>query len=153
MIKTNFKNVAISLLILLVVITGLSVLDSVLQTSGEESTKIRVTVVDLNDKPVHNAEIHIGDVVFLTDNKGLSPTIELDNLQNVYDNAISSWCTVTVVAKRDGFVPAVVVNCVVYCAQTRWLTIRLYQKDESDLPYVCYVESPPNDYLQDLVEK
>lgn len=153
MIKANFKNIVISLLVLLVVITGLSVLDSVLQASSEEATKIRVTVVDLLDKPVHNAEVCIGDLVFLTDNKGLSPTIELSYLQNAYDNAITSWCTVTVVAKREGFVPAVVVNCVVYRAQTRLLTIRLYQKDESDLPFVCYVESPPNDYLQNLVSK
>ncbi len=153
MIKANFKNIAMSLLILLVVVCGLSVLDGVWQASSEESTKIRVTVVDLFDKPVHNAEVCIGDLVFLTDNKGLSPTIELVDLQNAYDATISSWYTVTVVAKKDGFVPAVVVNCVVYHAQTRWLTIKLYQKDESDLPFVCYVESPPNDYLQNLVTK
>lgn len=153
MIKATFKNIALSLLILSLVIVVLTTVDRVADVSASQSdTYLRVTVLDLDDKPVHNAKITVGKDSFFTDNKGLSPTIRLDSPQNSYDSAITDWYTVNVCVQGSGFVSALVFNCVVYNAQTRRLTVRLYTKDSSNLPYVCYVESPPNDYVKGLLK-
>lgn len=153
MIKANFKNVAIVLSVLFVTLVFFAIFDEVSAVNVSESvTYLRVTVVDLNDKPVHGAEIGVGDVEFFTDNKGLSPTISLPFETNSYDSSITEWFTVNVVVTKEGYVPTVVVNCVVYDNQTRQLKVKVYPSDESDLPYVCYVESPPNDYLKSLIE-
>lgn len=117
----------------------------------QSETYLRVSVVDLDDKPVHNAKITVGEESFFSDNKGLSPTIRLESLHNSYDSSISSWHTVNVSVQATGYVSALVFNCVVYDAQTRRLTVRLYAKDSSNLPYVCYVESPPSEYVKDLL--
>lgn len=153
MIKANFKNVAIVLSVLFVTLVFFAIFDEVSAVNVSESvTYLRVTVVDLNDKPVHGAEIGVGDVEFFTDNKGLSPTISLPFETNSHDSSITEWFTVNVVVTKEGYVPTVVVNCVVYDNQTRQLKVKVYPSDGSDLPYVCYVESPPNDYLKSLIE-
>lgn len=153
MIKANFKNVAIVLSVLFVTLVFFAVFDEVSAVNVSESvTYLRVTVVDLNDKPVHGAEIGVGDVEFFTDNKGLSPTISLQFETNSYDSSITEWFTVNVIVTKAGYVPTVVVNCVVYDNQTRHLKVKVYPSDGSDLPYVCYVESPPSDYLKRLIE-
>lgn len=153
MIKANFKNVAIVLSVLFVTLVFFAVFDEVSAVNVSESvTYLRVTVVDLNDKPVHGAEIGVGDVEFFTDNKGLSPTISLQFETNSYDSSITEWFTVNVIVTKAGYVPTVVVNCVVYDNQTRHLKVKVYPSDGSDLPCVCYVESPPSDYLKRLIE-
>ena len=116
-------------------------------------TAIKVRVVDLDNNPVHNAEIKIDGQVFYCDNNGNSPIIELTNLTNCYDNQIDGWFTQTVVITKDGFVPTVVLNCVVFDKQTRKLLVKIYPLDQSNLPYVCYVETPPSDYINQLVVK
>lgn len=154
MIKANFKNIALSLAVLLVVIVLFSVLDSVLEVGvASVQTYLRVAVVDLNEQPVHDATISVCNLKFLTDNKGLSPLIELPTVVNKYDSAITDWFAVNVVVIKDGYVPTVVTNCIVYCAETRRLTVKVFSNDGSDLPFVCYVESPPNDYLKSLIEQ
>ncbi len=153
MIKANFKNVAFSLAVLFAVLVCFIVLDGAMAVNAANSkTLLRVTVVDLYDQPVHGAEVSVCDLKFLTDNKGLSPTIELPVVENGYDSSITDWFAVNVTVTKDGYVPTVVVNCVVYCDDTRKLTVKIYPKDGSDLPYVCYVESPPSDYLKSLIE-
>lgn len=152
MIKASFKNVAIVLSVLFVALVFFAVFDEVSDVNVSESvTHLRVTVVDLNDQPVHGASVAVGDVEFFTDNKGLSPTISLPFATNFYDSSITEWFTVNVVVTKEGYVPTVVVNCVMYDKQTRQLKVKVYPSDGSDLPYVCYVESPPNDYLQSLI--
>ncbi len=153
MIKANFKNVAVSLVVLLVAIVFLVTLDGALNVSAVENSTLRVTVLDLNDCPVHNAEVSVCGMKFFTDNKGLSPTISLPQTTNCYDEAITEWFSVNVVVTKDGYVPTVVVNCVIYENQTRKLTVKIYASDSSDLPLVCYVESPPNEYLQQLISQ
>lgn len=130
----------------------LAVVDTYSDTSvSTAETHVKVTVVDLNGAPIHNAQISIDGQSFYTDNKGLSPAIDIDNLSNCYDSAITVWGTVTVVVQKDGYTPAFVLNCVVYSGQTRKLTVKIYPLDSSDLPYVSYVESPPDDYLKSLL--
>lgn len=153
MIKANFKNVAVSLVLLFVVIVLLVTLDGVLNVDATENSGLRVTVVDLNDEAVHDAEVSVCGMRFFTDNKGLSPTISLPKTANCYDEAITDWFAVNVVVTKDGYVPTVVVNCVIYENQTRRLTVKIYPNDGSDLPFVCYVESPPNEYLQQLISQ
>lgn len=150
--KTTLKSVAVALTILAVVVILLTVADGGL-TKQTASTKtfLKVTVVDLNGAPVHNAQVTVLGNTFNTDNKGLSPAMELDNPTNCYDENITEWRTVTVVVQKDGFAPAVVFNCVVYSGQTRKLTVKLYNADGSELPYVTYVESPPDDYVKQLL--
>lgn len=139
---------------LAVVVALLTVIDGGLARSVSSASKtyIKVTAVDLDGNPVHNAQVTVNGNTFNTDNKGLSPAMELSSLTNCYDDAIAEWKTVTVVVKRDGYVPALVFNCVVYVGQTRKLTVKLYPVDGSNLPYVSYVESPPDEYIQGLIK-
>lgn len=117
-----------------------------------DSTSIRVTVLDVADNStVHNATVDISITTeFFTDNTGLSPTIELPTVANMYDSSITEWYCVDVVVTKSGYVPTIVVGCVLYQGQLRTLTVYLYQ-DDGSLPYVCYVESPPSSYLESLV--
>lgn len=150
--KATFKSVAVALSILAVVVIVLMAVDANTATDVlSKKTYIRVTVVDLDNTPVHNAKVTIGEQSFNTDNKGLSPNVELNNLTNCYDGDIAEWKTVTVAVQKDGYAPAVTFNCVVYINQTRKLTVKLYPADGSDLPYVTYVESPPDDYVKQLL--
>ena len=150
--KATFKSVAVALAILVVVVGVLAAVDANANAAvAVSNTYIKVAVVDLNGAPVHNAKVTVGEVSFYTDNKGLSPSIELATLSNSYDASITEWGTVTVKVEKDGFVPTFVFNCVVYNGQTRKLTVKTYTKDGSELPYVSYVESPPDDYIKSLL--
>ena len=150
--KATLKGVAIALSILAMVIVILSAVDAANDvTVSATDTYVKIAVVDLNDEPVHNAGITIGAQNFFTDNKGLSPSIELSQYTNCYDSKITEWGTVTVIIEKDGYTPTFVFNCVVYAGQTRKLTVKVYPKDASELPYVSYVESPPDDYIQSLI--
>ena len=150
--RATFKNVAVALAILVVIVGVLSAVDANNNVAvAVTNTSIRVAVVDLNGAPVHNAKVTVGEASFFTDNKGLSPSIELATLSNSYDAAITEWGTVTVVVEKDGFVPTFVFNCVVFNGQTRKLTVKTYAQDGSELPYVSYVETPPDGYVQNLL--
>ncbi len=150
--KATLKNVAAALALLAMVMVVLVAVDKANGiTVAANNTHIKITVVDLNNNPVHNAKVTVSGKSFYTDNNGYSPSIELQDLLNSYDADIKEWGTVTVVVEKDGFVPSVVVNCVAYSGQTRKLTVKMYCIDESELPYVCYVESPPDDYLKTLL--
>lgn len=152
MIKSTLKNVALSLIVLTMIVVVLVAIDNANNVNVSQSdTYLRVTVVDLDGNPVHNAEVSVGGTKFLTDNKGLSPTIQLTDLTNCYDSTITDWYTLNVVVKKDGFVPAAVFNCVVYFNDTRRLTVKIYEDDGSKLPYVCYVESPPDSFVSDML--
>lgn len=150
--KATLKGVAIALSILAMVIVILSAVDKANDlTVSATDTTIKIAVVDLNDEPVHNAKITLCGQSFYTDNKGLSPLIELTQYTNCYDSSIMEWGTVTVVIEKDGYSPTFVFNCVVYSGQTRKLTVKVYPQDSSELPYVSYVESPPDDYVKSLL--
>lgn len=151
--KATYKNVAISFAFIAVVLVVLTAIDSANSVPANKSaTSVRVTVVDLSDTPVHNAQVSVLGQTFNTDNYGCSPVIELANLENSYDKSIADWFTANVVVKKDGYVPAVVFNCVLYKGQNRKLTVIIYPADQSELPFVCYVESPPSSYVKQLVE-
>ena len=150
--KATLKNVAIAVAILMMVVVVLTAIDKASDIGVSASkTAIKVTVVDLDNNPVHNAVVNVNGKTFFCDNNSNSPLIELDNLTNCYDKNITTWHTQTVVVTNDGFVPTVVLNCVVFDKETRKLTVKIYPNDQSDLPYVCYVETPPGDYLEGLV--
>ena len=150
--KATLKGVAIALSILAMVIVVLSAIDAATNvTVSATNTYVKVAVVDLNDAPVHNAKVTVDNQSFFTDNKGMSPSIQLTQYTNCYDTQITAWGTVSVVIEKDGYTPTFVFNCVVYDGQTRKLTVKVYPKDASELPYVSYVESPPDDYIKSLL--
>ena len=150
--KTTLKNVAIVVVALAMVLVVLSAIDKASDIGVSASkTAIKVTVVDLDNNPVHNAVVTINGSTFFCDNNGNSPAIEIENLHNSYDKSITAWHTQTVVITKDGYVPTIVLNCVVFDKETRKLTVKIYPIDESKLPYVCYVETPPSDYINQLV--
>lgn len=152
--KATFKNIGVALCLLAMVMAVLLAVDKASDVAAiNTKTYIKVTVVDENGIPVHNAQITVNGQSFFTDNKGVSPAIELTELTNCYDENIAAWRTTTVIAQKDGYVPSIVFNCVVYDAQTRKLTVKIYQKDSSELPCVTYVESPPEDYVKSLLKK
>lgn len=152
--KATIKSVAVALTVLAVVVAILAVVGGGItkNVSANNKTYLRVSVIDLDGTPVHNAQVTVNSCSFNTDNKGLSPAIELDSLVNSYDSSITDWGTVTVTVTKADYAPAVVFNCVVYNGQTRKLTVKVYPVDGSDLPYVTYVESPPNEYVQGLIK-
>ena len=150
--RATFKSVAVALAILAVVVGVLAAVDANSNMAvAVANTYIKIAVVDLDGSPVHNAKVTVGEVSFYTDNKGLSPSIELATLSNSYDATITDWGTVTVVVEKEGYVPTFVFNCVVYNGQTRKLTVKTYTQDGSELPYVSYVETPPDGYVQQLL--
>lgn len=154
MIRLTKYNFIISTLVLLLVVGCLMLVDnSTVDVVASDSTRIRVTVVDVLDgSAVHNATVDISVTTeFFTDNTGLSPTIDVPIVANMYDSSITDWYCVDVVVTKDGYVPTVVVGCVLYTSQLRQLTVYLYQLDSASPQYVCYVESPPSDYLLSLV--
>lgn len=151
--KATIKSVAVALAILASVMGVLIAVDA----SGNmavavSNTSIKVAVVDLDGVPVHNAKVTVGEASFFTDNKGLSPSIELATISNSYNSSITEWGTVTVLVEKDGYAPTFVFNCVVYNGQTRKLTVKIYSQDGSELPYVSYVEAPPDGYVQGLLK-
>lgn len=151
--KATLKNVTIALSILAVVVSVLLVYDAVALPASGKATYLRVTVVDLGGNPVHNAKVTMQNMCFLTDNKGRSPAFDASSLTNIYDETLSEWKTATIAVSCEGYVPAVALNCIVQTGQTRNVTVKLYRADDSDLPVVCYVESPPDAYLQSMFEK
>lgn len=153
MFKATLKSVAVALSVLAAIILILTAVDGAQNmTASAKNTFVKVAVVDLDGNPVHNAEVTVEEQTFFTDNNGLSPSIELKTLSNSYDPSVAEWGTVTVTVVGKGYIPTFVFNCVVFRNQTRQLTVRIYPEDASELPYVTYVESPPNDYLQHLLQ-
>ena len=152
--KATIKNVAVALAILAAVMGTLVAVDASSEVAvAVTNTFVKVAVVDLDGAPVHNAKVTVGGASFYTDNKGLSPSIELAKLSNSYDVSITEWGTVTVMVEKDGYAPTFVFNCVVYNGQARKLTVKVYPQDGSELPYVSYVETPPEDYIKGLLSK
>lgn len=152
--KATFRNIAFALVILAAVLSVLAVVDrsnEQVQTVKSD-TFVRLTVVDLDGNPVHNAEVTVCGETFFTDNKGLSPSIKITKLENAFDKNVTEWYTVDVVIKKEGYVPTVMFNCVVYDNQTRKISVKIYPTDASDLPYVCYVESPPDEFVKDVIK-
>lgn len=149
--KATLKSVAAALSVLAVIMVGLIAVDGFAVANVSTGTALRVYVVDLNNNPVHNAQVTVNGATFYTDNKGMSPAIDISTLTNCYDQTITDWGTVSVTVKRDGYVPSLVFNAVVYEGQTRKLTVKAYPRDDSDLPYTIYVESPPDSYVKDLL--
>ena len=81
--KTTIKNVAIAVALLTMVVVVLTAIDKASDIGVSASkTAIKVTVVDLDNNPVHNAVVTIGEKAFFCDNNGNSPVIELDTLTN-----------------------------------------------------------------------
>ena len=152
--KATFKSIAVALAVLIVIVSVLAAVDAKSNVSAAVSnTFIKVVVMDLDGTPLHNAKVTVGNASFFTDNKGSSPSIELSKISNSYDASVTDWGTVTVVVERDGFAPTFVFNCVVYRGQTRKLTVKAYPKDGTSLPYVSYVESPPDEYIKGLLSE
>lgn len=150
--KATFKSIIISLTILATVIGTLLVLDAGnVITVKKDVTAVKVTAVDLSGKALQNASITVGEQTFFTDDKGCSPQISLDALSNCYEPSEKGWYTTTIVVTCDGYVPSVVFNTVLFQGQTRKLTVKLYPSDKSELPFVAYVESPPDEYVKKLL--
>lgn len=148
--KTTFRNIVIAIAVLFVVVAVLYIVGGPTVTASKQPTQLRVYVVDTDGEPVTDARVCV-DGVFVNSDVTGTANIVPKLLVNRYDDKISEWFTADVVVVKDGFVPAVVVGCVMYAEQTRKLTVRIYAKDGSDLPVVTYVESPPQQYLDSLI--
>lgn len=152
--KATLKNVSVALAILAVVVAALAICDDSLpsvSSAGNAATYVRVCVTDLQGMSVHNARVTVLGQTFCTDNNGRSPLIDVSSAGNAYDSAAVGWKTVTAVVCCEGYVAAVALNYTVLCGETRNVTVKVYPVDASDLPYVCYVEAPPAEYMQQLI--
>lgn len=64
--KTSWKNVALFLAALSMVLVVLTAIDTAAEMQTDASvTLLRVTVVDLQDAPLHNAEVTVFGQTFL----------------------------------------------------------------------------------------
>lgn len=153
MIKLTWKNFIVSTVTLVAIVVGISFVDnnnSQGVTVGT-GTALKVYVVDSDGKPLHNAVVNVGEMSFYTDNMGYSPSIDIPQTPNIYDNSISNWFTVNVTVSKGGYITTIVVQCVLNTNSTRQLTIHMIAEDSTSPPYVCYVESPPDSYLMSLL--
>ncbi len=152
--KVTLKNFALVIAVLATLLVVLTAIDnkSNVSTLANEQCSMRVEVTDLYGNALHNCTVTVQNKAFYTDNKGTSPVIDLSHDTNTYDQNETSWFCVTVKVEKQGYVPAFVFNAVVNADQMRTLNVRLYKQDESQLPYVCYVESPPDSYVKKLLE-
>jgi len=156
--KLTRKNLLLALAFLALCVTGAVFADGArkaTQTSAQGQTSVRVEVVDESGAPLHNATVKVQGVDnrFLTDDKGNSPVIETGARRNAVDATQTEWYCVNVLIEKEGYVPTFLINVVVISGQTRLVKAKVYADDDSHLPYVCYVESPPDDYLRSLVGK
>lgn len=113
-----------------------------------QSAVLRVEVLDLSGNAVQNALIKVVEcnTTAKTDDSGQTE-LTLSNMPQTNLN----WCGLTVTVSRSGYVNTAVINCVVYYGRTRTLKVRMYD-DDGTLPYVCYVECPPEDYINGLFD-
>lgn len=150
--RRKLSSVVIAMIIIAMLTVIFIAVDNATTMANQDSkTYVRVTVVDLQNKPVHNARVTVGNTSFFTDNNGCSPLIQLTDLTNSYDSSITDWYTCNILVTCNGYVPASVFNCVTYHLQTRNITIKIYPNDSSTLPFISYVESPPSAYVEQLL--
>lgn len=152
--KVTLKNLAwvVTVLALVLVILGAVDEKNGVTASTKQSSTLRITVTDLDGKTVSGAKVTVQGKTWLTDNNGQTPMIELEQGKNFYDGKIDDWFCVTIKVEKDGFVTALHFNAVIRCGELRKLGVKMYKADESELPYVCYVEAPPDEYVRRLVE-
>ena len=150
--KATLKSIIVALTVLAVVVGTLLVLDAGNVVGVKKSiTAIKVTAVDLSGNSIHNASVTVCGQTFFTDDKGCSPQITPNVLVNCYDVSITDWYTTTVAVTCVGYVPSVVFNAVLFDGQTRRLIVKMYPVDDSELPFVSYVESPPDEYVKKIL--
>lgn len=150
--KATLKSIIVALTVLAVVVGTLLVLDAGNVVGVKKSiTAIKVTAVDLSGNSIHNASVTVCGQTFFTDDKGCSPQITPNVLVNCYDGSITDWYTTTIAVTCDGYVPSVVFNAVLFDGQTRRLIVKMYPVDDSELPFVSYVESPPDEYVKKIL--
>lgn len=148
--KYVLRSICVALLVFAAFVVTALIVESKTASVSVAPTQLRVHAEDLDGKPVVGAKVCACGVSVVTDVTG-DATIVVSEPTNRYV-ASANWCAADVVVVKDGFVPTVVVGCVYYVEQTRKLTVRMYQRDDSELPMVTYVESPPADYLKNLID-
>lgn len=148
--KKHFSTI-IFLSLLFVVILTLFVIDEYrgVYVSDNQSS-IKVLVTDLQGNAIQNAKISFenSEAYFFTDNHGYSPSIPL---KRKTDNKLD-WFTVTLIIKASSYCDALLFDCVIYDFEQRFVQIRLYN-DDGTLPYVCYTETPPPNYIYQLLKE
>lgn len=151
--KATVKNVCIALAFIAVALIALTIADSHKDVSvSNAGTDLVVVVLDLDGNPVVGATVTVLGKTAQSGAKGVTQSIDCSSATNGVDGSATDWLTANVTVKKSGFVPAIVFCCVLPKGQTRKLTVRMYPSDGSDLPYVCYVESPPDSYVKELLQ-
>ena len=119
------------------------------QQATDSTTKLAVTVIDLSGNLIENAVVKVVEcgITAKTDANGQTGELILSNLPAQQ----LDWCGLTVTVTRSGYVNTAVIDCVVYYGRTRTLKVRMYD-DDGSLPYVCYVECPPSEYVEGLFD-
>lgn len=150
--KATYKNIAIALAFIAVALVVLTIVDSRAGVPANvNNTDLKVIVADLDGNPLVGAQVSALGKTVTSGEKGICSAIDCSDATNGVDSSQTDWATVNVVVKKSGYVPTFVFCCVVPVGQSRKLTVRMYKADDSDLPYVCYVESPPDGYIKQLI--
>lgn len=143
----------VTIFVLAIVVCSLSAVNVAVnnQTQNYQSTgtaSLVVEVVDFNNQPIDNAIINVIDTNSTTTSgtDGTTPSIFLSQIPFLD----KGWYGLTVTVKRSGYVDTVIYGCVILPNQTRTLKVRMYN-DDGTLPFVCYVECPPNDYIDKIL--
>lgn len=151
--KSNWKVILIASVLLVNIVLGFMLIDSNV-TGGKvtQATTLKVVVVDENNQKVEGATVAVlqTNLKFETNNLGQTKSIEVPTVPNWYDSKIKSWFCVNVAITHPNYVDTLVVGCVLTEGKLRILQVKVFEVDDSGLPYVSYVESPPDSYLKDI---
>lgn len=114
----------------------------------ETSCEIKLTDTDGNTLCGVTATIKEYDVT-ATD---LNGSITFCNIPVLHTdlNKNSEWFGVTVVFKKDGYLPLVIFNFVLYDKKQRQATVTMFKNDGS-LPYCAYVEIPSKEEIRRII--
>ena len=147
------------LLLFVLIFTNLYTTVILINETNIKQAKVRFTVVDIeNNNSIYKACVCIpeANVYYYTDNNGNTPLIEIPVIYNsYYDNlCCRDFGEISVIVYKEGYVDFIMLNLVVKENQTRDnIKLLMYKKDAYSPNYTSIVETPDNDWIQNLIDK
>lgn len=118
-------------------------------------TSVRIKVTDTNNTAIKNAKVIIldDDIYFYTDNNGFTPIIDVVFVPNKLD-ANANWSTISILIIKDGYVPTLLYDCVIYNGRVRnGPTITMLTPSQTQSKIITIVETPPDEWTEKLIER
>lgn len=155
------KKILVSLIIILTLLITANLYSAAMMLFAKpvSTARIRLNISDISDnKPVRSACVYIAETgrYFDTDNAGYTPVIEVPIMPaNHYDNIYKrSFGEITVIVYKEGYIDYALFNLNVRENEERLnLKIFMYKKGTSNQNFISIVETPDNNWIQNLIDK